>query len=183
MKLLDEEMAPYTCDKKVQYGNPQSCPLLEVGLDYTIGSSHVHPENIVVDEWIADDWNEYRAIFTVSNNLALANNTYLKFKGPFAGISIVLDDVQTHIYRPSTVNCNQLIMDTNAEDGKITGWGVHGSGYITIVEIGDNSTKAFGHYGRTNYWSGPRQTIETNCLREGEEYLVSARFKLLDASG
>ena len=62
-------------------------------------------------------------------------------------------------------------------------WQAHGSGHVKIVEGGDNSTKAFGHFERDDYWSGPGQMLESECLEEGKEYMVNARFKLLDRSG
>ena len=64
----------------------------------------------------------YRAIFTVSNDLARAEHTYLKFKAPFSGISMVLDNVQTTIYRPLVMDCDQMIISTNTESGAFTGW-------------------------------------------------------------
>jgi len=184
LKLYDEEMNPFQCDKTAGYGDPAACPILEIEMIHPTGFYQTHPENTVTDPWVKDDWNEYRAVFTVSKELANAEKAYVKFKGPFPGISIVLDDIQASFYEVPVVNCNQLIMETNAENGLTTGWKANGGGYIEVVPDGDGgSSKAFGHFGRNYFWAGPKQFIETSCLVEGDVYEINARFKLLDLVG
>lgn len=184
IKLLDEDMKPYKCDKSVPYGDPQSCPLLEIEMVYPTGYYQTHPENTVTDEWIADKWNVYTTIFTVSKELANAEKAYFKFKGPFPGISIVLDDMQASIYSAPEINCNQLIKQTNAENGLTTGWDVNAGGYIEVVADGDGDSEfSFGHYKRNFFYSGPKQVLEKECLVEGKEFEVNARFKLLNLLG
>ena len=183
LKLLDANNNPFACDKSAAYGTPLACPILAIEMQ--TGSQHimVHPENTVSDPWVADGWNAFRTVFVVSNDLANAETAHFKFKGPAPGVSIVFDDVSTSLYQHARVNCNQLIYNTNAENGFTSGWHATGGGYIEAIEGGDNSTKAFAHFGRGSHNSGPEQNVETLCLQVGQVYDLNARFKFVDYSG
>ena len=183
LKLHDQNGQPFLCDKTVPFGDPLSCPVLAIEMTTRAEFVVVHPESSIEDPWVADEWNEFRTIFVVSNDLANAEIAHFKFKGPAAGISILIDDMKTELYRPGVVNCNQLVVGTNGEDNDLGGWQTKGGGYIELIEDGDNSTKAFAHYARGAHSSGPKQIIETACLEVGQVYDIHGRFKFEDSVG
>ena len=183
LKLLDANNNPFLCDKTAPYGTPLACPVF--GIEMHTGSEYlmVLPENTLEDPWVADGWNMFKTVFIVSNDLANAETAHFKFMGAAPGISILVDDVRTELYQYDRIDCTQLIYDTNAENGFSSGWQTFGGGFIEAIDGGDNSTKAFAHFGRGSHASGPKQQVEKLCLQEGQKYDLNARFKFLDYSG
>merc|ERR1712127_1012328 len=180
LQLLDEDGIPFLCDKGAAYGTPLACPVLAIEMQTITEYVMIHPENIIEADWVADAWNKYKAVFVVNNDLANAELAYFKFKGPAPGISILVDDMTTTLYEPDTVNCAQLISDTTAESGTTGEWETSGGGYIEVINGGDDSTKAFAHYGRGGASSGPKQHLYAPCLRANQIYDLNARFMLID---
>ena len=183
LKLLDEDDNPFLCDRNAEYGLPNACPRLAIEMNTPDKFIMIHPENEIEDSWVADGWNEFRTKFVISNEFANAEQAYFKFKGPFGGISILLDDVKTEIFQPSKVDCNQLIHNTNADNGFTGAWGAAGGGYIESIEGGFNSSHAFAHFGRGAISSGPKQHIEELCLLPGQKYDLNFQVKFIDNSG
>jgi len=183
LKLLDEDLQPFQCNKTATYGTALACPTLGIEMHTPTGYVMMHPQNIINDEWVADEWNMYNTIFIVSNDLANAEYSHFKFKGAAPGVSILIDDMSTNLYQTSVVDCSQLIFNTDADNGVTSGWIAYGGGYIEAIDGGDNSTKAFAHYGRGSHHVGPKQNIEHLCLQEGQVYDLNARFKFEDHFG
>jgi len=183
LKLYDQNDQPFSCNKTLPYGDPLACPVLAIEMNTPTEFVMMHPENTVEDAWVADGWNEFRTIFVVSNDLANAEISHFKFKGSAPGVSILIDDMKTELYRPHAINCNQLVVSTNGENNYLGDWQTKGGGYIDLIDDGDNSTKAFAHYARGSHDSGPKQNIETACLEEGQVYDIYARFKFEDSAG
>lgn len=181
LKLLDGDGNPFECNKSAAYGTALACPTLGIEMNTPTEFVMFHPENSVVEPWVGEAWNEYKTIFVVSNELANAEWSHFIFKGVAPGVSIVIDDMSTEMYQADTVNCEQLVIKTNAEDGFTSGWVTNHGGYIETVEGGDNSTRAFAHFARGSLNSGPKQHLETLCLRAGQKYDLNARIKFVDS--
>lgn len=182
-KLLDANNNLFRCDKTAPYGSPLACPI--VGIEMHTGSEYLmlHPQNNEDDPWDLNGWNMFKTVFVVSYELANAESAHFKFKGPAPGVSILIDDVSTSLFQPEKVNCNQLIYNPNAENGFTSGWQTFGGGFMEVLDGGDESEKAFAHFGRGGPHSGPKQKIETLCLEIGQKYDLNARFKFFDYSG
>ena len=114
-KLLDENMFPFQCDYKAQWASPDYC--IVIALEYTTGNS-TNVKNFVSDvdaSWEAEEWNFFHKIFTVDADLSIADHVVLHVKGPRAGVSILMDQVNLHEYRPPNYSCNQLVKNSKAQ--------------------------------------------------------------------
>jgi len=80
-------------------------------------------------------------------------------------------------------NCNQLIVNGDAEDNSIEGWW-HTAGGISVLEGGaDGSSYAFSSQSRSYSSWGIAQFLDTRCLVEGRKYMLRASVKLLNKDG
>jgi len=183
MKLLDEDMNPFVCDKAAAIGEPLACPSLVVEINQRHGFHQLTPINQEEGDWITDDWNKFSATVTVTHELADAETVFFKFKGPAPGISIVLDGVSTDYFSTfdGDVDCKQLIKATNAMSGVTDGWLENGGGEIAIVPGGyELNPQAFAYIGRESIHSGPGQMLDTKCITKGLMYDFNAKFRLRD---
>lgn len=186
LKLFDEDMNPFVCDRSAALGEALACPILVIEIHERHGFHQYYPQTREVGDWIGGDWNKVTAVFTVSNELANAERAFFKFKGPAPGVAIAIDGVFTERYYDpkDDINCAQLIKRTNAMSDDTDGWLSSGGGSIEIIDGGyDSNAKAFAHTGRPTLYSGPGQTVNSKCLAEGLKYEFNAKFKLRDETG
>jgi len=83
---------------------------------------------------------------------------------------------------PDESECMQLIKNGGGEDGTFDYW-QHAGGDIQNANPGYLSSRALATVKRTGAWHGLGQYIDTRCLVEGQQYEVTARFRLQGASG
>lgn len=183
MKLLDKDGNFFACDRKAPvFNNPLSCPYVSIHMVDATGKQTVkHHMDEAPSAWSAADWNEYSFRFTVSHELGRSLKAMVVFKGIAVEVGLVLDRVTLELYEPPTANCGQLVSNTNAELGTLTGWTVHTGGVIDIVEGGAlGSDHAFQSHMRTLVSHGPMQYLPVECLDEGRVYDLYLHLKLLD---
>jgi hypothetical protein len=183
--FVEDTMEPFVCDRSKGFGDPLQCPLL--GFDITVNGTRsvAYYGNDHPAVFEADQWNEYQTIFTVSHEMATADSAFLMFQGATPGINIDIDRVSMNVYEPPTANCQQLVVNNNAEHGVLQGWKINGPGGISIREGGSQgSANSFVMTHRTEIRSGPRQDLPTFCLsRLDDTYTFNADMKLLDEDG
>lgn len=72
-------------------------------------------------------------------------------------------------------------MNSDAEFFDLTGWKTAFGGELDIIEgSADEGLYSFKHSNRNFYYSGPEQVIPTKCLRQGVNYVFTAKIKLED---
>lgn len=83
--------------------------------------------------------------------------------------------------------CGALILNPSFEDGTATYWQM--SDYRPRQKVNLYSPGASGEsdfalrvYDRDHHWRGMRQRLDTRCFVVGEEYSITAKFRLLDAA-
>jgi len=112
-KLLDENnnMTAYHCRNDVAWGDPQLCPLLSITMVDSSGNptSPQNLANIDPSTIFADNFNNYKAIFTVDTAMASANEARIMIKGVRPGVATLLDDIEINLYEPPQYDCNALI--------------------------------------------------------------------------
>ena len=124
IKLVDENGFPYQCEyNSTNTECDKSCP--EFTFVYTNGhGQHFLPiSNSITNSWIAEEFNEYYAIFEVPPELLSSANAGFYFRGPRAGVGILLDDVILTAYRGNshlttdayTGPCSSLIISGDAD--------------------------------------------------------------------
>ena len=128
IKLVDENGFPYACNKiPSSSACDTSCPLFKfVHLSNSEEKSLPIP-NSITDPWIAEEFNEYHAIFEVTQTFLDSVAPGFFFKGPRAGVSIIFDDVSltkyegdlevTEIVQTDSLDgsCSSLITSGDAE--------------------------------------------------------------------
>jgi len=115
MKLVDNDDNPYACDSSLYSDdNEDPCPIASIYVDLPTGIEPIHMPNKSPHEWNATGWNVYRSDFIINLDLASAQLTEVKFRGPKAGITVILDSVSIVEHTPPTVDCSgDLVMNGN----------------------------------------------------------------------
>jgi len=75
--------------------------------------------------------------------------------------------------------CQQLIGNGGVETGTFESW-QHGGGSMKVINQGYLSSKAMRTLERTGSWHGIGQYLDTRCMIEGQQYEVTARYRLLN---
>jgi len=126
-------------------------------------------------------------VFTITHDLATAEEAFFFIHGPAPGVGILIDRVSLTVYEPPPANCYQLVSNNDAEfeNGSVQGWKVNGGGHISIREGGYGaSNHSFIQTHRTANFFGPLQTLRSECLGNiGDKYIFNAELKLLDEDG
>ena len=110
IKLVDENGFPYHCEyNSLNTECDNSCPeFVFTYMDDNTEQFLLIPNNIT-DPWIAEEFNEYYAIFEVTQDFLNSPSAGFYFRGPRGGVGILLDDVVLTAY---TGNSSPTI-DTN----------------------------------------------------------------------
>ena len=87
------------------------------GIEYKYNGVNrvLHYDNLDPSVYSSDTWNLFRTTFTVPHDLATAQSASFKIHGPAAGVGIAIDQVKFYEYIPHSVNCNQMVLNGNAE--------------------------------------------------------------------
>lgn len=80
---------------------------------------------------------------------------------------------------PTEAECANLVRNPGGEDGSHNYW-MHSGGGIKVHNEGSAGSYAISSEGRTGAWQGPGQFLDTRCFTEGQQYEVTAKFKLIE---
>ena len=75
------------------------------------------------------------------------------------------------------------IISFNLKTGNLTDWEIKDvvSGELILSSVApDGKNKTYEHKGRNHVSSGPGQVIDTSCLVEGKQYVLTAQVKIVD---
>merc|ERR1712071_530390 len=165
MKLVTEDGSPCNCSKAIGYNHPESCPLFGFELKKSGVTSTKLYGNEDPSIFSSYEWNSYRAIFTVPHEISTSDSSFFMVMGPRPGVGIMVDKVSLEEYHLVHSNCNQLVVNGNAEDDNLEGWLVNGGGYISIEDGGASDTyHSFVQTHRTRNFHGPKQYLPLECL-------------------
>lgn len=118
IKLINQHGFPYACNN-----NPTTsacdcaCPELSFVYSSNGVEQYLSIPNSITAPWIAEEFNEYHAIFEVNEAFVNADESSFFFKGPRAGVSIIFDDVsikEVYGMMSATVSPETLIPDSCA---------------------------------------------------------------------
>ena len=118
-KLLDEDNnnAPYHCRNDVAWGDPLLCPIFAITMIDSDGNpvdaqnyNNIDPSTIT-----AENFNKYRAIFTVDEAMATATEARILIKGPRPGVATLMDDIEINLYEPPPHDCTELVPNGDFE--------------------------------------------------------------------
>ena len=126
-------------------------------------------------------WSLMSGIMTVNEQQAAHDNMYVRLYGTSTNMNVFYDDISIV---PIPQSCDNLVLNSDFEVGDSRFWlpsdrrqihidispfGANGSEYSLMVKKYTTSDRI-------------RQSIDTRCLVEGQEYLISAKFRYLNAT-
>ena len=114
-KLFTEDGDPFNCTKSAGYADPQACPMFTIDFKNNGTNLASHYSNEDPSIYSSTTWNTFRTTFTVNHELAAADSASFRVHGPAVGIGIAIDRVSFNEYVPPAANCDQMVLNGNAE--------------------------------------------------------------------
>lgn len=136
-------------------------------------------ETVALEKDLFDGWNRMAGIMTVTEAKILHDWIYVRVLGPGPGMNVFYDEISIV---PMPRSCGNLVLNGNFEGGDSRFWkkswigvgidisavGANGSNYSMMVQ------KYTGH--------GMFQQLDNRCISEGQEFLITAKFKYLNTT-
>lgn len=177
MRMEDADGKPWACDKNHRWGDSNACPLLTFQLEYADKTKKwFYFSDETKGTWSSAEWNFWHSKFLATEEYGSAVKAFFYIERVKEDITLYLDEVRLNR------DCTTIIPNWNAENDLLTPWEQKGGpGSIKIVDGGaSGSLKSFASVGRTSYAEGPSHPIEVLCLTRNVEYVIKAKFKLLE---
>mmetsp|Transcript_16327 Transcript_16327/g.23934 ORF Transcript_16327/g.23934 Transcript_16327/m.23934 type:complete len:1770 (-) Transcript_16327:229-5538(-) len=168
------------------YVRPDGCPIVFLQV-VTEGQATQYPDIAYVIGPFETSFNMWQVVYGVFRATAnLINSDALSFYVA-AGTTtknIEIDDfsiVKATTTSSGYLTCDNLIRNGDLETRDARFYTVLGKGELSIIMPGyGGSSFALKHTGRSERWHGIRQKLDQECLVVGDEWEVSAQFKLID---
>ncbi len=147
-----------------------------------VGDEHVwFAETVPTARAVYDGWSTIAGIMTVTNKEALHDRMYFRLSGTHVDMNVYYDDFSIE---PIPKSCNDLVLNGDFEGGDSSLWRPSDRRYITydmFEQYGADGSQ-FSLIIKSWTSNSVRQILDTRCLIEGQEYLISAKLKLLNAT-
>lgn len=170
----------YECNRATDRGQ------LECSYARLEASSPLGGENKWIGESVAtaqdkkDGWTTMAGIATVTEIQAVHTRLFLRFWGPSTVMDTYYDDVSLV---PIAKSCENLVLNGDFEIGDSRFWRPSDRRYVyvDISNLGGGNSQYSMSIQR---YTGHRfyQTLDTRCLVEGQEFVISAQFRYLNAT-
>jgi len=180
--LLDANGNIANCDTSLEYGaiTVNVCP--KMALKITTGNVEVDVDIAdVTGPWNQGNWNSMNGIFTVTQEMLVADSVRLFWRKYEEGHDIVVDNVA--VTSVEAQDPDKLMNNGDFSSGDTRHFKPDRGGVISIYAGGYDDDFALIMTGRDASYYGVRQNIDTNVLEEGVSYTASAKFKLFLPDG
>ena len=168
----------YECDRYAGQGELE-CSYMIIYSESPLGS---------YNDWSAETiasssnqgWNIMSGILTLNEKQATNTRIYARLYGPHKNMNIFYDDISI---TPVPKFCQNLVLNGDFEVGDSRFWRPSDRRYID-VHISSSGANNSQYSLTMNKYTGHsiRQTIDTQCLVEGQQFLINAKFRLLNAT-
>jgi len=177
--------APATCNPFTWHDSKVRCSDIWMYTNKAGVRDYKRVALIVSDESEGDDgWYHVHGLWTLNSNQAQADYTKVYFDGIAQTYDVIVDNIQIK-HLPQ--QCVALVENPSFDDG---------SAYWSTTDRDDNRLKvdlvqgasggendfAMRAYGRDHQYRGIHQKLDTRCFVTGEEYAISAKFRMLNAT-
>ena len=122
-------------------------------------------------------------LWTLRPNQAKADFTKIYFDGISTAYDVIIDNIQV---KRLPLQCNTLVENPSFSNGSSAFWQATDRDRMKLNLYspgadgpGDFALRA---YNRDHQWRGIRQQLDKRCFVTGEEYTISAKFRLLNAT-
>ena len=112
---------------------------------------------------------------------AAHDRIYARIHGPHKNMNIFYDDISI---TPIQKVCNTLVLNGDFETGDSRFWRLSERRRYIDVHMSSLGANKSQYSLMVNKYTGRsiRQTIDTRCLVEGQQFLISAKFRLLNST-
>ncbi len=170
----------YECDQKAWTGE-LLCARLLIYADY---ESMKYADTVAVSRDIQQQgWSIISGIMTVTEKQADHDNIFARLYGTHENMNVFYDDISIV---PIPKSCQNLVLNGDFEVGDARFW-LQGENYskrtldVEIFSLGANGSR---YSLMLQNFSIERfgQRLDSRCLVEGQEFQISAKFRLLDVN-
>ena len=174
----------YQCDIRA-VDTELECSTMVLNAQSSLGFEAASPvETIVVVGGSKEGWSMMATIMTVTEKQAAHDRLFFVLSGPHSEMNVIYDDIS---FAPIPKHCQQQVLNSDFEVGDSRFWYPTAKKFIDfdIVSSGiSESQYSMMIQPRLGEVEGVglRQNIDSRCILEGQEYLISANFRLLDAT-
>lgn len=127
---------------------------------------------------VPNGWYTTAGIFTIPEKSADADHASLYMSGLDASVNIIMDNVSI---KKIPEQCDSLILNPSFDDGTSFWIGDRKNEVKVKLSPGaGGSGHALMAYDRAFHWRGVYQRLDPRCFVAGAEYVVTAKFKLLN---
>ena len=170
----------YECDRRVWEGELE-CSNILIRSDSAIGHYEKrYAETVAMAQDIYEGWSIMAGIMTVTEKQAAHDRIYVRLYGPDTNMNVFYDDISIV---PIPKSCESLVLNGGFEGGDSRFWLPSDRRYIDtdIASFGANGSK---YSLMVQKYTSNRiiQNLDTRCLVEGQEFVISAKFKLINAT-
>ena len=170
----------YECDRSSNGGETQ-CSYIYFYVESSLGDeSFLVGETVPIHQDLSDGWSMMAGILTVSELQVAHNRLFIRLYGPHESLNVFYDDFSI-VEIPET--CTNIILNGDFETGDLRFWR---PSYTPVIDFDVSSYGAGG----SNYSMmiqkytdhGITQHLDSRCFSEGQDYLIRAKFKLLNTT-
>jgi hypothetical protein len=136
---------------------------------------------------ITSGWNTLYGIFTITPELAAADQVFFQVDRVRPGVEIQIDNV---MFSKISTGCDaNMVKNPGVDFGNFALWGTMGKPSLKIVSPGapDSTGKptyyALSAGNRTQWHFGPAQDLNISCFKLNEQYVVEMDVKMEDNNG
>jgi len=180
IKIVDSNGNGSSCDPKLKSGN-MKCPVAHIKA-LKDGATHSWAFHVgtVQESAASNGWMDFSGFFTVDSTMSEADQFVLFVVGLRENYNFYLDNFQV---TKLTHNCNSnYIMNGDFDSGQTQFWKPLGGARLSTSTTAASGAKAMKVQGRTQWWEGPKQSLDMKCFQEGQELIVSAKVMLAQPS-
>eukprot|EP00554_Chaetoceros_debilis_P007442 CAMPEP_0194077066 /NCGR_PEP_ID=MMETSP0149-20130528/3732_1 /TAXON_ID=122233 /ORGANISM="Chaetoceros debilis, Strain MM31A-1" /LENGTH=4275 /DNA_ID=CAMNT_0038757959 /DNA_START=113 /DNA_END=12940 /DNA_ORIENTATION=+ len=132
---------------------------------------------------VSGGWTTMAGIFTFKDVDASHDFMYVELEGPHKESAMIFDSV---VMEPLPKTCNQIVVNPSFDDGSTSYWYRSSTSVDTTVWQNDDAT----NYAMTFKYNGSsstsrsylKQRLDHRCFVDGQEFVLSAKFQLLNAA-
>ncbi len=136
---------------------------------------------------ITSSWSKLYGIFTISSELATADQVFFQVDRVRPGVEIQIDNV---MFSKISIGCDaNMVKNPGVDYGTYSFWRTMGKPSLKIVSPGapDSTGKptyyALSAGNRTQWHFGPAQDLNISCFKLNEQYVIEMDVKMEDNNG
>ena len=174
----------YECEIGGDYGAELQCSTILFFVDSPLGNEIESINTIYSDTSLYQGWSVMAGIMTVTEKHKFHDRMFLVLSGTHQNMNVYYDDISIV---PMSKTCDDLILNSDFEIGDSRFWFPSYAKFLAadISSIGaDGSQYSLMMIPKSESHTGDnmKQKLDTRCLLEGQEYLISAKFRFLNAT-